>query len=56
MQDKRAWHKRVDMMKTQDLQPIKTDPANLSFRVEEQIKSFPGKKSKEMYQHQACIT
>ena len=44
MQDKkRAWHKILDMMKTQDLQPRILYPAMLSFRVEGQIKSFPDK-------------
>ena len=41
MQDRRAWHKIFDMMKTQDLQPRILYPAKLSFRVEGQIKSFP---------------
>ena len=33
MQDKRAWHKIFDMMKTQDLQPRILYPTKLSFRV-----------------------
>ena len=44
MQDRRAWQKIFDRMKTQDTQPRILYPAKLSFRVEEQIKSFPDKK------------
>nr|KAF6405042.1 hypothetical protein HJG63_009362 [Rousettus aegyptiacus] len=43
MQDRRAWHKIFDRMKTQDLQPRIIYSAKLSFRVEGQIKSFPDK-------------
>nr|KAF6441121.1 hypothetical protein HJG63_012290 [Rousettus aegyptiacus] len=43
MQDRRIWPKIFYMMKTQDLQLRILYPAKLSFRVEEQIKSFPNK-------------
>ena len=43
MQDRRAWQKIFDKMKTQDLQPRIIYPGKLSFRVEGQIKSFPDK-------------
>ena len=43
MQDRRAWQKIVERMKTQDLQPRIIYPEKLSFRVEGQIKSFPDK-------------
>ena len=43
MQDRRAWHKILDLMKTQDLQPRILYPAKLQFRVKGQIKSFPEK-------------
>nr|KAF6422832.1 hypothetical protein HJG63_008629 [Rousettus aegyptiacus] len=43
VQDRRAWHKIFNMMKTQDLQPRILSLAKLSFRVEGHIKSFPDK-------------
>ena len=43
VQDRRAWHKIFNMMKTQDLQPRILYLAKLLFRVEGQIKSFPDK-------------
>ena len=43
MQDRRAWHKIFDVIETQDLQPRILYSAKVSFRVEEQIKSFPDK-------------
>ena len=43
MQDRRAWQKIFDRMKTQDPQPRIIYPAKLSFRVEGQIKNFPDK-------------
>ena len=43
MQDRRAWHKIFNVMKTQDLQPRILYPTKLSFIVEGQIKSFPDK-------------
>ena len=44
MQDRRAWQKIFNRMKTQDIQPRIIYPAKLSFRVEGQVKSFPDKK------------
>ena len=43
MQNRRAWHKILDMVKNQDLQPRIFYPVKLSLRVEGQIKSFPDK-------------
>ena len=43
MQDRRAWHKIFDVMKTQDLQPRILYLSKLSFRVEGQIESFSDK-------------
>nr|KAF6441175.1 hypothetical protein HJG63_012325 [Rousettus aegyptiacus] len=43
MQDRRAWQKIVDRMKTQYLQPKILFLTKLSFRVEGLIKSFPDK-------------
>ena len=39
-----AWHKKFKVMKSQDLQPRLVYSSKLSFRIEEQIKSFPDKK------------
>ena len=44
LQARRDWQEIFKIMKTRDLQPTLLHPANLSFRIEGQIKSFPGKK------------
>ena len=41
MQDRRAWHKILKVVKTQDLQPRLLYPSKRSFRVRGQGKSFP---------------
>ena len=40
----RDWQEILKVMKSRDLQPRLLHPAKLSFRTEEQIKSFPDKK------------
>ena len=45
MQVRRDWQEVFKVMKTRDLQPRFLYPANLSFRMEGQIKSFPDKKN-----------
>ena len=44
MQDRKAWHKIFNVMKTQDLQPRILYSAKLSFRVKGHTKSFSDKK------------
>ena len=44
LQAKRDWQEIFKVMKSKDLQPRLPYPAKLSFRIEEQIKSFPDKK------------
>ena len=44
MQARRDWQEIFKVMKSKDLQPRLLSPANLSFRIEGQIKSFPDKK------------
>ena len=44
MQARKDWQKIFKVMKSRDLQPRLLYPAKLSFRIEEQIKSFPDKK------------
>ena len=44
LQTRRDWQEIFKVMKSRDLQPILLYPANLSFRIEGQIKSFPDKK------------
>ena len=43
MQDRKAWPKIFNRMKTQDIQPRILYPAKLTFIVKGQIKSFPDK-------------
>ena len=44
LQTRRDWQEIFKVMKSRDLQPRLLYPAKLSFRMEEQIKSFPDKK------------
>ena len=44
LQATRDWQEVFKAMKSRDLQPRLLYPAKLSFRIEGQIKSFPGKK------------
>ena len=44
LQARRDWQEVFKVMKSKDLQPRLLSPANLSFRIEGQIKSFPDKK------------
>ena len=49
MQARRGWEEVFKVMKGKDLHPRLLYPAKLSFRMEGQIKSFPGKvKLKEL--------
>ena len=41
---RRDWQEIFKVMKSRDLQPRLLYPAKLSFRIKEQIKSFPDKK------------
>ena len=41
MQASRDWQEVFKVMKSKDLQPRLLYPANLSFRIERQIKCFP---------------
>ena len=43
MQARRGWKEVFQVMKSMDLQPRLLYPAKLSFRMEGQIKCFPGK-------------
>ena len=43
LQARREWHSIFKMMKGKILQPIIPYPARLSFRFDEEIKSFPDK-------------
>ena len=45
LQARRDWQEIFQVMKSRDLQPRLLYPAKLSFRIEEQIKSFPNKKN-----------
>ena len=48
LQARRVWQEILKVMKSRDLEPRFRYPAKLSFRIEGQIKSFPGmKKLKE---------
>ena len=44
LQARRDWQEILKVMKSRDSQPRLLYPANLSFRIEGQIKSFPDKK------------
>ena len=44
LQASRGWQEIFKVMKSRDLQPKLLYPAELSFRIEGQIKSFPNKK------------
>ena len=44
LQARRDWQEVFKVMKSRDLQPRLLYPAKLSFRIKEQIKSFPDKK------------
>ena len=44
LQARRDWQKIFKVMKSRALQPRLLYPAKLSFRINEQIKSFPDKK------------
>ena len=53
---RRDWQEMFKIMKSRDLQPRLLNPANTSFRIEGQIKSFPYKKKpKGVHHHQALI-
>ena len=52
---RRGWKEVFQVMKGKDLQPRLFYPAKLSFRMEGQIKCFPGK-VKGVHHHQALIT
>ena len=43
LQARRAWHDLLKVMKGKNLQPRICYPARLSFRFDEEIKSFPDK-------------
>ena len=43
-QARREWHDIFKVMKSKDLQPRLLYPARLSFKIEEEIRSFPDKK------------
>ena len=45
LQARRDWQEIFKVMKSRDLQPRLLYPARLSFRIEQQIKSFPDKKN-----------
>ena len=47
LQARRDWQEIFKVMKGRDLQPRLLWPAKLSFRIQVQIKSFPGKKRLE---------
>ena len=49
LQAGRDWQEVFKMMKSKDLQPRLLYPAKLSFRMEEQIKCFPGKVKLNMF-------
>ena len=44
VQARRNWQEIFKVLKSRDLQPRLLYPAKLSFRIKEQIKSFPDKK------------
>ena len=52
---RRGWNEVFEVMKGMDLHPRLFYPAKLSFRMEGQIKCFPGK-VKGVHHHQALIT
>ena len=56
---RRDWQEMFKIMKSRDLQPRLLNPANTSFRIEGQIKSFPEKKklkTKVVHHHQTIIS
>ena len=53
LQTRRDWQEVFKIMKSRDLQPKLLHPAKISFRIKEQIKSFPDKKkTKGVHHHQ----
>ena len=56
LQTRRDWQEVFKIMKSRDLQPKLLHPAKISFRIKEQIKSFPDKKkTKGVHHHQTTI-
>ena len=51
LQARRAWHDLLKVMKGKNLQPRICYPARLSFRFDEEIKSFPDKQKLKRIQH-----
>ena len=55
LQARRDWQEILKVMKSRDLQPRLFYPAKLSFKIEEQIKSFPDKKKTKGVHHHPTI-
>nr|KAF6437935.1 hypothetical protein HJG59_008656 [Molossus molossus] len=49
LQARREWHEVIKVMKNKNLNPRLLYPARLSFKIEDQIKSFPDKKRLREY-------
>ena len=55
LQARRDWQEILKVMKNRDLQPRLPYPAEISFRMEGQIRSFPHKLVFGVHHHQTCI-
>ena len=55
LQARRDWQEIFKIMKSRDLQPRLLYPAELSFRIKWQIKSFPDKKKTKGVRHHQTI-
>ena len=57
LQTRGDWQEIFKVMKSRDLQPRLLYPAQMSFRIERQIKNFPDKKKiKGLHHHQTITT